>query len=233
MRRYKTRVAYVVPESSRHIFKEEHKACFIGISLESDSFTPLKFEEMLRYVSRYFQHCVLLVADSVHRIALEIKHGYTPEEALSKALQAGQEYIALTEEIVEKYNQNHVFSYDTFHNVQKGKNYHLQYENLIKYYQSSPEFQDSIWNSSHAYNKKREDWDRTEASERESRIQKSCQYFLEEFAVFACLGEQGNSLLIYPGSFESLAEIIQGKHPNVCAELQNMTFVSTRFKRLK
>nr|VFK65761.1 MAG: hypothetical protein BECKUNK1418G_GA0071005_106921 [Candidatus Kentron sp. UNK]VFK71559.1 MAG: hypothetical protein BECKUNK1418H_GA0071006_107121 [Candidatus Kentron sp. UNK] len=56
-------------------------------------------------------------------------------------------------------------------------------------------------------------------------------YFLEEFAVFACLQQQGLPVVIYPGSLGTLAEIAAGAHPGALRELRDFIVVSLRLKR--
>nr|VFK08480.1 MAG: hypothetical protein BECKLPF1236A_GA0070988_1001725 [Candidatus Kentron sp. LPFa]VFK24714.1 MAG: hypothetical protein BECKLPF1236C_GA0070990_1001526 [Candidatus Kentron sp. LPFa] len=55
-------------------------------------------------------------------------------------------------------------------------------------------------------------------------------YFLEEFAVFACLQQQGLPVFVYPGSFSTLSEIAGGLHPGAPRELQDLIVVSLRLK---
>ncbi|MGD1912018.1 MAG: hypothetical protein ACFB2X_14530 [Rivularia sp. (in: cyanobacteria)] len=65
----------------------------------------------------------------------------------------------------------------------------------------------------------------------EYQIDKSNQYFLEEFAIFACLVKRNIPVMIYPGSFSTLTEITDGKHPNVLQELKELTVVSLQLKK--
>ena len=65
-----------------------------------------------------------------------------------------------------------------------------------------------------------------EPAERARQVGCSADYFLEEFAIFACLQQQGHSVMVYPGSFSTLSEIAQGLHPRAPDELKALTIVS-------
>jgi hypothetical protein len=58
----------------------------------------------------------------------------------------------------------------------------------------------------------------------------SSRYFLEEFAIFACLQQQGIPVMVYPGSFSTLSEIARGEHPGAPKELQSLVVVSLHLK---
>ena len=67
-------------------------------------------------------------------------------------------------------------------------------------------------------------------AEWEKRIKMSSDYFLEEFAIFACLQQQGIPVMIYPGSFSTLSEIAGGEHPMAPQELRDLIVVSLHLK---
>jgi hypothetical protein len=58
----------------------------------------------------------------------------------------------------------------------------------------------------------------------------SSEYFLEEFAIFACLKRQGLPVMVYPGSFSTLSEIARGEHPGAPEELRDLIVVSLHLK---
>nr|VFK00598.1 MAG: hypothetical protein BECKLFY1418A_GA0070994_11204 [Candidatus Kentron sp. LFY] len=64
----------------------------------------------------------------------------------------------------------------------------------------------------------------------EQSIRRSVDYFLEEFAVFACLNQQGLPVMVYPGSFSTLSEITSGMHPGAPREIRDLIVVSLRLK---
>ncbi|WP_407285288.1 hypothetical protein [Streptomyces sp. BP-8] len=68
------------------------------------------------------------------------------------------------------------------------------------------------------------------AEELERRIRRSSDYFLEEFAVFCCLKERGLQVMLYPGSFDTLYEIAEGRHEGAPKELRDLIVVSLQLR---
>lgn len=58
----------------------------------------------------------------------------------------------------------------------------------------------------------------------------SSDYFLEEFAIFCCLKERGLTVMLYPGSFDTLYEIAAGEHPGAPKELRDLIVVSLQLR---
>jgi len=46
------------------------------------------------------------------------------------------------------------------------------------------------------------------------QVSKSNEYFLEEFAVIACMIKRGNKVMVYPGSFNIFEEIPFEQYPD-------------------
>ncbi|WP_437614697.1 hypothetical protein [Erwinia sp. V71] len=59
---------------------------------------------------------------------------------------------------------------------------------------------------------------------------RSADYFLEEFAIFSCLVADGVNVMVYPGTFSSLADIAEGRFPGIVPQLEQLIFVSLRLK---
>ncbi|MDE1495987.1 tRNA-dependent cyclodipeptide synthase [Xenorhabdus bovienii] len=111
-------------------------------------------------------------------------------------------------------------------NTELYKNYNLK---LMNYFYSSKDFKESVENFGKKYHRNK--WDNLSESEKKYHLDKSSQYFLEEFSIFACLVKNGSKVMIYPGTFSSLAEIAEGKHKGIIQELENLTVVSLNIKR--
>lgn len=67
-------------------------------------------------------------------------------------------------------------------------------------------------------------------AELERRIQRSSEYFLEEFAVFCCRKDSGLPVMLYPGSFGTLSEIAAGDHEGALKQLRDLIVVSLRLR---
>lgn len=226
--RYKAKIASVSPPAMRTQFENED-ACFLGVSLENTHFSRPKLEAMLEWVARRFSRCTLLVGDSIHRITLESTRGYRPESALREALALGDRFIASNDDLVAAFRDRILFRYATCSEVQHSTDYARYHSELRAQFATDQAFRLSV--RSFAQNYHRRSWDLLDADTRARRLERSCDYFLEEFAVFACLRRRGLGVMVYPGAFSTLEEIARGRHPGTCSELRGLTIVSLQIKR--
>src|SRR4051812_9639113 len=86
--RYRAKIVSCFPPEGRDILLQA-RSCFLGISLETRGFTPLKVDAMLQWIAQRAQKCAILVGDSIHRKTLQIRLGVSEMEALDLALDLG------------------------------------------------------------------------------------------------------------------------------------------------
>lgn len=225
--RYKAEIASVSPMSSRSTF-EQHDTCFLGVSLENANFTPAKLRSMVKWISRRFSHCTVLVGDSIHRITLESAGSITPGDAQLRALELGREFIEDMSEIFDEYCDSTDFTYLKCSEVADSQEFSKFHTELRSFFSENESFKSSVESFGRAYHGKHSR--EVSKAEWEKRIKMSSDYFLEEFAIFACLQQQGIPVMIYPGSFSTLSEIAGGEHPMAPQELRDLIVVSLHLK---
>lgn len=226
-RRYKAEIGSVSPTTSRDTF-EDHDTCFLGVSLENSNFKPAKVDAMAKWISRRFSQCTVLIGDSIHRITLESTRSMPPRAALDDALRLGREFVESRQPVFESYRDRTKFTFVTCSEVQSWGLYGDYHERLRQHYDQDAAFRGSVEAFGRDYHGKRSEG--VSAQELDHRIRKSSEYFLEEFAIFACLQRTGSPVMVYPGSFSTLSEIAQGKHPGAPEELRDLIVVSLHLK---
>ncbi|MEQ9668668.1 tRNA-dependent cyclodipeptide synthase [Coleofasciculus sp. G2-EDA-02] len=225
--RYRAKVDAVVPFSARASF-EQLESCFLGISLENKNFTPEKLRALIEWISKRFLHCIVLVGDSIHRITLEITRGLEPKIAFGKALDIGNSFIQENEHIFNAFCGQTKFNFETCHQIQASDEYNQLHQYLQNYFETNGKFRSSVESFGRKYNERR--LINCSRSELEYYISRSCDYFLEEFAIFTCLQRRGFSVMVYPGSFSTLTEIANGEYADIIEELKQLIVVSIHFK---
>lgn len=220
---YKAKVDAVFPASRRFQF-ERNERCFLGVSLENSNFVRPKLAGMLEWISRRFAHCTVLVGDSIHRITLEITRNLDPTRALEQAIRLGSEFVERELEVFERYRVSTEFSFLTCSAVQTTEAYARHYRALQDLLAEDTAFRRSVETFGHQYLGKHQ------PLSAERHLHRSTQYFLEEFAVFACLYDAGVPVMIYPGSFSTLAELAEGQHPDAPVALQRLIVVSLKLR---
>lgn len=226
--RYRARIDFISPQSRRDNFESEQQ-CFLGVSLENRNFKPARFQSLLEWVSRRFPKCAILVGDSIHRLTLESRSRIPDQEALNNALRLGRDFMNENRDLIASYRKTTHFEFVTCHEVQQTQDYTAHYRSIADYFIRTPEFRDSIESFGLRYH--RNDWDTLTPVDRAYRLDKSSNYFIEEFAIFACLVKRGFKVMVYPGSFSTLAEIAGHQFPGVSEALESLCVVSLDFKR--
>ena len=100
--RYRGEISAVIPKVTRQELKN-YEHCFLGVSLESEKFSTAKLIAITDWISKHFTKCTVFIADSVHRITLQIDRGLKKNQALNKSLFLGREYIDNACVVFERY----------------------------------------------------------------------------------------------------------------------------------
>jgi tRNA-dependent cyclodipeptide synthase len=227
--RYRATTACVSPQSRRTSFELERQ-CFVSVSLENRNFEPPRFQAVLKWVGLRFPKCTILVADSIHRITLEICAGMPPHEAAPAALRMGRTFIEENRALVNSHGNRIQFEFGTHNEIQQSPFYAQFHQEIQTYFDAVPTFKASVEGFGRRFH--RHHWDQLSSEDRAYRLKRSCDYFLEECAVFACLVKEGHSVMIYPGGiFSTLSEIAAGLFPDVLKELKALSVVSLQVKK--
>jgi tRNA-dependent cyclodipeptide synthase len=207
---------------------EEKERCFLGVSLQNSNFEGQKLVGLVEWISRRFQRCTVLIGDSMHRITLETSHGLFGQAAVEEAQRLGKEFIAKERAVFLSFEQNTKFDFLFCSEVVAWDDFRGYHDALQQLFHEDASFRESVQEFGRSYHSKRRGGLSDEDIER--RIQRSSDYFLEEFAICACLQQRGISVMVYPGTFSTLGEIAEDKHPNAPAALRDLIVVSLYLK---
>jgi tRNA-dependent cyclodipeptide synthase len=225
--RYKAKIDTVSPQRARDSF-EQHESCFLGISLENSNFVRPKLIGILEWIARRFPRCTVLVGDSIHRITLETTRGLSPDAALAEALRLGRSFLEEEQPVFDGFAAQTQFAFTTCSELQSWPCFAHHHRSLIELYGRNDRFRSSVESFGRQYHDKHSA--ALSGAERAWRIQRSSAYFLEEFAMFASLKQRGVPVMVYPGSFSTLAEIASGDHPEAPEELRELVVVSLHLR---
>jgi tRNA-dependent cyclodipeptide synthase len=226
--RYRAKIDKVSPQAKRATFEKEFEECFVGVSLENGNFTQPKLHAILEWVSRRFPRCTVLVGDSIHRITLETTKLLPPNVATQEALRLGKLFVDEMAPVFDEFRSQTEFTFVTCNEIQTSSEYFDLHARLRALFLRDQAFRSSVERFGRTYHGKHSQ-DVSEA-ERARRIDRSSDYFLEEFAIFSCLRRRGIGVMVYPGSFSTLAEIAEGVHVGAVQELRDLVVVSLHMR---
>ncbi|MDT0263917.1 tRNA-dependent cyclodipeptide synthase [Jatrophihabitans lederbergiae] len=223
VRTYKTKIASVAPTGMR-----EHYATlgsgFLGVSLENDEFGPAKLQSMIRWLDRKFTRTAVLIGDSIHRITLETVRGLPEPQALNTAMRMGDDVVA-TIDGMSAAGDTPILRCSE---IQTRPDYARAFQQLTQLFDADDAFRRSVLGFSERF--QRRNGVPGDAANLDWKVRRSCEYFLEEFAVFACLVSDGFRVMAYPGAFSTLTEIAHGEHGGVPSDLKDLVVVSLDLK---
>lgn len=221
-RKYRAKIDKIYPSENRFGFKS--KKAFLGISLENQNFKPSKLNAILKWASNNYECIGILVGDGIHRLNLMENLKLSEEEANAVSISMGNQFLNENTSIINHYFSNKNLEIIRCSDIQKENKYMDFHIKLNSLFLQNNEFRCSINDFSSRYLKRRM------TTIPPSVMERSAKYFLEEFAIFCCLVEQGYEVMLYPGSFSTLAEIAEGYHDEAPVELKNLTSVSLAIK---
>jgi tRNA-dependent cyclodipeptide synthase len=204
--RYRVKVESCYPSNSRDILSE-HGGGFLGISLENKSFSEGKLIEMVRWIGRRTDRYAILIGDCIHRKTLQIRLGLSEEEALFVALELGREFRETTLSLLANSGVSCVPEIFMCSEIRDQRSFERYHAILEERFQNCNLFGEVVRGFSELYIEKRGQFGDDNARKRHVKL--SCEYFLEELAIFSCLKDLGYTIMVYPGSFTTLQAIVE------------------------
>lgn len=232
MRRYRASVASVSPRAKKKTFLGDHQRCFLGISLGSPNSEGSKFEGSVRWVAENFDECALIVADGVYHHTLQVLHGLEPEQARERAMQAGRDFIAHHERIVDASRSQCRFRWYPVSQLMDKPSFRSHRADLRELYERDEAYRTLVDTFASKYLQRIfERQPQTSEEQRASKRASVRDYLIEECAAMAVLGEEGWGAHIYPGAIKAFETICEGRIPQVPDGLKKIVFVALRLSR--
>jgi tRNA-dependent cyclodipeptide synthase len=221
-RTYKTKISSVAPTEMREDWCRLGNG-FLGVSLQNEEFVPPKLQAMTEWLHRKFARNAVLVGDSIHRITLETVRDMPKTQSLDTAMRLGDDTVATIQGLPRGTETAILRCSD----IQMRSDYADAREQLVRLFDADEAFRNSVLEFSKRFQRRNatagdriENW----------KVRRSCEYFLEEFAVFVCLVSDGFEVMAYPGAFSTLTEIVCGDHEGVPSQLKELVVVSLALK---
>lgn len=220
--RYKAQLAKLSPST---LDLGQHRRCMLGISLGTHNIEGARLEAVLEWISANFQHCAVVVGDSVYRLTLALQ-GMDTDTALSRALADGRAFEASYAPLFRQYAARCRFEWLPLSKVAEDPRFPVHLETLQTLYAADAGFRSSVQDFARAYLHRGEDREVSEVALHTTR-----DYLIEESALFACLREQDWPILVYPGSIDSIIDLCEGRFPGAPEPLTRLAFAALEVKR--
>jgi len=219
----------VAPARLSDTLTTEHRTCLLGVSLGSKNSEGARFEACVRWVSANFDHCALLVGDSIYRYTVQVANPDIPAEAARRqALDKGSEFIQTHRQLVESYPGECRFEFLPLSEVEKSPDFPIYHAELLELYEHDDSFRELVGDFADVYLGRGEKAEHEDDVAWERALGTAVAYLLEESALMFCPVGQGLQVTIYPGAIKTFQSIAEGGYPMVPRPLAQMVFVAMR-----
>ncbi len=236
MHRYKARITRVAPRRYKKTYAKEFDRCMLGISLGSPNMQGAKFESCIKWISEKYDHCALVLGDSLYRYTLQVVGGRPAATSRDEALTFGRDFMAEYGPVIDKYREHCIFEWVPLSEVERQpgfEGYHGKFQELYGSHEGFHRLVDDF--AEYYLGRVLARGDDTAGEEPEAERERlrgfARGYLLEESALFTLLCERGWRVMIYPGSIRSFEEIAEGRVPEVPEPLQRIIFASLAYDK--
>ncbi len=217
--------------SEKQLFS--HKRCYFGISLDNPHFSGKSLQALLLWGVSNFEQCLVLVGDYLRRYNERILKGSTDDEAARAVHELGDVFMQKTEEFFHQLPGKRV-TVTRWKPCLESSEYKKSRALLNELFASDADFRESVEKDAFAFVRRQTKRNQKFAVSPEEAAELSCEYLLEEIAVFSALSEQGWKVELYPGpELNVLVEIANGKYQNVPQGLKERVNVELHIRESK
>ena len=212
--------------TSIKVLEKDYINCILAINLDSDKFTSEKIELMSNWVETKFKRCLVLIADSLYELSLQMLNPKLDKQQAS--LLSASKSQKIVQALSDKFQFKKQCNFETVLSsvVQKYSDYEEYRKNLELIYKKESNFKSSVEKFSEGFlHSKQIPWS-------EKSLKMTCNYVLEDLAIIACISQRGYKALVYPGYLPLFIEIVNGEHPQLISQLQELIYYEINVKSL-
>lgn len=220
------RIARIMPRiSEQNLFSFQR--CYMGISLDNPVFEGDSLRALLLWIVKRFDQCLVIVGDHLCRYNERILNGLKDDEAIKVAQESGDSFILTTRELFQQLPSGKI-RLTRWKSQLETDEYKKSKAILDHLFISDPAFRASVEKDARSFVTRQAKQDRL-AIQPPQAVELSCQYLLEEIAVFSALAQQGWQVELYPGpELRVLVEVAKGKYSTIPEGLKKRISVELR-----
>lgn len=213
----------IFPKSSTDLIND-YSSCVLAINLKSSKFVPDKIEAFSKWIETKFKSCLILISDSLYGLSIQMLDQKLDEQKAN--LLALSEAEELIKAMSDKFEVRKKCDFEILlcSEIQKYPDYEEYRQNIELYSEQEPKFKSSIQSFAKGFLYSKQ------IPLSDKFIQMTCDFVIEDLAIFACISQRGYKALIYPGYLPLFIEIVNGEYPQLISQLQNLIYYEMTIK---
>ena len=197
------------------------RQCYIGISLDNPVFRGKSLDALFVWAVQNFDRVLVVVGDYLRRHNEYMLTGLDGQKAEGTSIAVGDEFVKRTADMLSKLPSDKI-SVTRWRPLLDSKEYVQSKAVLDDLFASNDDFHSAVEKDARSFIGRQKKSKRRFVVNDDEAINISCEYLLEEIAVFSALSEQGWDVELYPGpELSVLLDVAEGRFPAVPKGLQN------------
>ncbi len=208
-----------------------HRRCYMGISLDNPVFRGESLRDLVAWALAHFDHCLIIVGDTLRRFNETMRHGLAEAEATAAAEELGREFLDGAGAWLEGFAPDRL-TVLRWRACLELPEFPAARQMLDRLYAADAAFRAGVQRDAHAFIKRQKRHGRPFAVDEERALALSCNYLLEEIAVFSVLSQRGWTVELYPGpELGVLVDIARGCFDGIPVGLKQRINVELRHRK--
>ena len=225
------KICPAIPKSELGLTNEN---AILGISIKHPASIGNKASAIFNFLYKNsLTEMNLFIGDSLYRYTAMIKFGCDEKEARKlgehEGLALENSYLAYIKENNLPYRLNFFYTSQ----LEKDEDFNPICKKLWNLYETNSTFRDSVLDFSSVYLSRMFEAEEHDIAKNLERTQYACKYLIEELAMLGILNQRGINKFLYPGTIQTIYDIITMDLPYVSDLFRNYFFVSLRISRSK
>jgi tRNA-dependent cyclodipeptide synthase len=218
--KYKIKISNLTPKISKDLLYKEHS--YLGISINNPQLIGDHLELFIQWINKRFPYCKIIICDHLHRINEYIFNGTLDESvAIGESVKRGKIIADRFREVLAKYPKEK-FDLEFWEGYYNDPECQAEKERLNRYFRNIGPFRRSIELSAIDFIDRQISRGCAISVDKETAIEKSVEYLIEEMAVCSVLVRRNLKVMIYPGTTASIfKELAEQKYPQIDTTLRN------------
>lgn len=230
--KYKIKISSLTPKVSKdHLYSENS---YLGISINNPQLIGDHLELFIQWINKRFPYCKIIICDHLHRINEYIFNGTLDESvAIGESVKRGKIIADRFREVLDKYPKEK-FDLEFWEEYYNDPECQQEKERLTGFFKTIGPFRRSIEFSAIDFIERQISRGCAISVDKETAIEKSVEYLIEEMAVCSVLVRRNLKVMIYPGTTAPIfKELAEQKYPQIETDLNRGICLDLNVIRLK
>lgn len=228
VKNYRVKIQKICPAIPENNLVITNDNSIVGVSISTPAVIGNKILSIFDFLYKHgLTNINLLMGDSIYKYTSMIINGCDENEGKSIATKHSDELMQYFKAYIEENEKPFKLNFLPSSMIEPDDNFEIICNNLWALFDANAQFRQSVLNFSKSYFSRAL---KNSSFNVEKYLECSYQYLIEEIAIFAILNKRGFNTLLYPGTIQTIYDVIKMDDPYLSSLFEGYIFVSLRLK---